>query len=223
MGPLLATVIPLSLGAMVSPTLLAAIVLVLSMPIAPRARAWAVVAGATVAMLVLTLAAPIAAQAMRSVKPMDMHWADVILGVLLLALAASTLLRKHNASQAAKHRAPVAGSTPHARLFEFAMFGIVLIATDFSSTVLYLAAMKDIGQAHIPMTAKAAVLAIPFVAVLAPALVPTFLSSVAPKQSDALLEKTAAWTGDHSKAITVAICVIFGVYLLAKGLPPLLR
>ena len=222
MGSLLTTVIPLSLGAMVSPTMLAAIVLVLSMPIAPRARAWATVAGATLAMVALTLAAPIAARAMRSVKPVDLHWIDVAFGVLLLGLGLRAFLRKPNASQTAKHRAPAAGSTRGPRLLEFALFGVALLATDLSSTVLYLAALKAIGLSHIAGSAQIAVAAIPFFCVMAPAIVPAFLSSVAPKQSDTLLKEVAGWTGAHSKAITVAICVIFGVVLLAKGVPPLL-
>ena len=223
MDSLLATVIPLSLGAIVSPTVLAAVVLVLSMPVAPRARAWAMVFGATAALVALTVAAPYAAQAMRSVNPLTMHWVDVAFGVVLLGLALRAGLRKHDATHTAKHKAPAEDSTKRPRLPEFALFGIALLATDLSSTVLYLAALKAIGDSHLPDVQQLAVVAIPFFAVLAPAIVPTFLSTVAPKKSDALLKKVAAWTGAHSKAITVTICVVFGVWLLAKGLPPLLH
>jgi hypothetical protein len=222
-GPLLATVVPLSLGAMISPTMLAAIVLVLSMPVSPRARAWAAVGGCVVAMLALTVAAPLAAQALHAVKPVQMEWADVGLGVLLLGVALRAALHKHDATTRAKKRAPADGATAGPRLAEFALFGVVLIATDFSSTILYLAAMKEIGLAHISATEAIAVLAIPFVAVLVPAIVPTALSSIAPQQTDKGLKTVSAWTGAHSKAITVALCLVFSAYLLAKGLPPLLR
>jgi hypothetical protein len=203
--------------------MLAAIVLVLSMPVSPRARAWAAVGGCVVAMLALTVAAPLAAQALHAVRPVEMEWADVGFGALLLVLALRTSLRKHDATTRAKKRTPAGGAAVGPRLAEFALFGVVLIATDFSSTILYLAAMKEIGLAHISTAEGIAVLAIPFIAVLVPAIVPTAASTFAPQQTDKGLKRVSAWTGAHSKAITVAICLIFGAYLLAKGLLPLLR
>ena len=223
MNQLMTAVIPLSLGAAVSPTLLTAIVLVLSASEAPRARAWVAVAGGAVAMLALTIAAPLVAKAMRSVKPSVVDRSDVILGVLLLLLAGWTLFRKRDASESAKKHAPTGTASAKPRLAEYFGFGVVLIATDFSSTVLYLAALKEIAGAHLPSPETLAVLAIPFFAVLAPAVIPAALSTVAPHQSDRALKPLSAWMGRHTKVITVAISVVFGVYLLARGLPPLLR
>jgi threonine/homoserine/homoserine lactone efflux protein len=223
MSQLMTAVIPLSLGAAVSPTLLTAVVLVLSAAVAPRARAWATVAGGAVAMLALTVAAPLVARAMHSVKPAVIDRADVVLGVLLLLLAGWNMFRSPNAAESAKKRAPVGGAGAKAHLAEYFGFGVVLIATDFSSTILYLAALKEIAYARIPPTEMLAILAIPFFAVLAPAVIPAALSSVAPRQSDRALKPLAAWMGGHSKVITVAISVVFGIYLLARGLPPLLH
>jgi threonine/homoserine/homoserine lactone efflux protein len=219
----MASVLPLSLGAAVSPTMLTAIVLVLSGQVAPRERAWTTVAGATAAMLALTIAAPLVARALHSVNPIVIDRVDVIAGVLLLLLAVWNLTRKPNAADDAKKRAPSPASSGKRRLAEYFAFGIILIATDFSSTILYLAALKDIGYAHVAYALRLAVLVIPFFAVLAPAVVPAALASLAPRASDRALKPLAAWTGRHSKVITVAIAVVFGVYLLAKGLPPLFR
>jgi threonine/homoserine/homoserine lactone efflux protein len=223
MNQLLTTVLPLALGAAVSPTLLTAAVLVLSTKIAPRARAWALVLGAVVAMIALTVAAPIVANAIHSLQPVVVDRADVIAGALLLLLALRSVLRKHNSAEAAKKRAPSQTTATKPRLFAYVGFGILLIAVDFSSTILYLVALKDIGNAHIPQTVQLLVLAIPFFAVIAPALIPTALSTVAPKRSDELLKPLAAWTSEHSNAIAAVISLVFGLYLVAKGLPPLLK
>lgn len=223
MNQLMASVLPLSLGATVSPTVLTAVVLVLSAPLAPRARAWAAVVGAAVAMLVLTVAAPLVAKALHSVNPVVIDRVDVVGGALLLLLAGWNVFRRRSATESATKRAPARASTGKPRLPEYFVFGVILIATDFSSTILYLAALKDIASAHLTSAETLAVLAIPFFAVLAPALIPVALSTLAPHQSDRVLKPLAAWTGKHSKVITVAIAVMFGAYLLARGLPPLLH
>jgi hypothetical protein len=46
---------------------------------------------------------------------------------------------------------------------------------------------------------------------------------VAPKQTERVLKPLGAWAQKHSTAITVVICVVFGAYLLIKGLAPLVR
>ena len=222
MNQLLASVVPLSLGAAISPTVLTATVLILSGRVAPRARAWAAVAGATATMVALTLAAPVVARAIHSVKPVIIDRVDVVGGVLLLALAAWNLLRRPRTAKRGDHGQSSDAAGTKARLAEYFGFGVVLIATDFSSTILYLAALKDIASAHVAYGAKLAVLAIPFLAVLAPALVPAALATLAPRASDRVLKSLAGWTGKHSKAITVGIATVFGIYLLARGLPPLL-
>jgi len=222
MAQLMSTVIPLSLGAAISPTLLTALVLVLSGRVAPRMRAWATVGGAALTLFALTLAAPVVAQALHSVKPVIIDRVDVLGGVLLLALAARNVLRKHDTSESAKKRAPRTASDK-AHLLGYLGFGVVLIATDFSSTILYLAALKDIASANIATAEKYALVLIPFSAVMAPALIPTALSTLAPRLSDRALKPVAAWTGAHSTAITVAICAVFGVYLIVRGLLPLVH
>lgn len=219
MNQLLASVLPLSLGAMVSPTVLTAVVLVLSGKVSPRARAWAFVGGATAILAAITVSAPVMARAFARVNPRVLYGFDAGLGVLLFALGVWTLVRP---KQTAEKKAPKP-TEPKPHLPEYALFGVVMIGTDFSSLVLYIAAMKEIAKAHLILGEQVAIVLIPFVAVLLPALVPAIVGSVAPRASERLLAPVAGWVGKYSKPITVVISLVFGVYLMAKGIPPLLR
>lgn len=223
MNSLLIAVVPLSLGAMVSPTLLGAVVLVMSSKISPRARAWVFTAGSFVVLAAITAAAPFLGKWLAAVNPTAIARIDVVLGLILLALAVRKLLTRKSSEASAKDRAPKhpQAQTPH--LLEYFGFGAVMLATDFSSTVLYMAILKEAALSHDPDWARLAAVAMGFVAVMLPALLPTVLGTLAPKASDKLLKSLSAWMSKHSTAITVAICLVFAAVLLVKGLQPLLK
>lgn len=220
MNELFAKTIPLALGAMVSPTMLTAVILVLTGKVSPRARSWAFVAGGSLALLAFTLAVPWIASAMHSVSREAIAWADVILGVLLLAVAVRKVLLRNRPE---KSRAPKHPATKSPHLLEYGGFGAIVVATDASSLVLYIAIMKEAVNPGPPVDARLAAVAIGFLAVMIPALVPAIIASVAPAQTDKLLVPLGAWAKKHSAAITVVICVAFGGYLLFKGIAPFLH
>lgn len=220
MNELFAKTIPLALGAIVSPTVLAAVILVLTGKVSPRARAWAFFIGGCAALAAFTAAVPWVAKMMDSISPVVVQRGDVILGLLLVALAVRKVV-KGKAPGSETTRAPKHKATAASRLGEYFGFGAVMIATDMSSLVLYLAIMREAGQSHAAETARIAVVAMGYLAVMLPALVPACIASIAPKQTELLLVPLGAWSKKHSTAITVVICSVFAAYLLAKGLAPL--
>jgi hypothetical protein len=216
---LFAIVVPLSLGAAVSPTALAVVILTLSGKVAPRARAWAEVAGFTVTLIALTVLLAVFAQAILSFKPdpIVLGSTDVVAGLALLGLAVHTVLRRKDGSGKARHKkAP--GDKAGPALGAYFAIGVALLLTDVTSLVLYLPALKDIAQAKdVPSEAKLAIAAIPFFAVIAPMLIPSVLASVAPAMTDRVLKPFGAWVDGHSRAIGLVIEIVFGVALLIKG------
>lgn len=221
MNELFAKTIPLALGAMVSPTLLTAVILVLSGKISPRPRAWAFVVGGTAALIAFTVAVPWVAGLMKSVSPGAIRSADIVFGLLLLALAVRSLL-KHKGSGDSKSRLPKHDETAAPHLGAYLGFGALMIATDASSLVLYIAILKEAMVSTAPDAARATAVAIGFLAVMLPALIPAALATVAPAETDRLLKPLGAWAQEHSTALTVVICVVFGAYLLFRGIAPLL-
>ena len=172
MNQLLAVVIPLSLGAAVSPTVLTVVVLTLSGKVAPRARAWAETAGVTVGLVLATILFLVAAQWLATMRPNPTVLAstDVLFGVALLGLAVWTAVRKKPASAKQRARRGPKDSAGAALPAYFGI-GLALLVTDASSIVLYLPAMKEIVNSSVAQPQKLAVAAIPFFAVIAPALI----------------------------------------------------
>jgi hypothetical protein len=157
---------------------------------------------------------------MKSVSPVAIERVDVVLGLLLLALAAGKLLHRKNPSSA-KTKAPrhQASSAPH--LWAYLGFGAVMVATDASSLVLYIAIIKEAVHSQAPDMARLSAVAMGYVAVMLPALIPAAVATVAPKQTDLVLKPVGEWAQAHSTLITVVICVAFGGYLLIKGVAPI--
>ena len=222
MNDLFAKVIPLSLGAVVSPTLLTAVILVLSGKISPRSRSWAFVAGGAAALAGFTLVVPWVARFMDSVSPVVIQRADVLFGALLLLVAIRAVFRRKKTDAGTTH-APRHKGTSTPRLGEYFGFGALMIATDASSLVLYIAIMKEAAQSNAPDPARIAAVVLGYIAVMLPALIPAAIASIAPAQTDRLLKPLGAWAQKHSTAITVVICLVFATYLLVKGLSPLAR
>jgi len=222
MNELFARTVPLALGAMVSPTLLTAAILVLSGHVSQRSRTWAFVAGGAAALAAFTLAVPWVAGLLQSVAGVTLDRIDVILGALLLAVAVRVLLKRKNPAPAAG-KAPRHRETAAPHLLEYCGYGALMIATDASSLVLYIAILKEAGQSSAPDAARAAAVAMGYLAVMLPALVPAVIATLAPAQTDRVLKPLGTWAKEHATPITVAICLIFATYLLIKGLPPLIH
>ena len=222
MNELLAKTIPLALGAMVSPTLLTAAILVLSGKVSPRSRSWAFVAGGAATLAAFTVLIPWLAGALKSVGPGVVQSADVVFGVLLIAVAIRKLLKRKD-PDGEKTRPPKHEGAPAPHLWAYFGFGALMIATDASSLVLYVAILKEAAVAKAPDAARIAAVALGYLAVLLPALVPVAFATIAPAQTDRVLTPLGAWSQKHATAITVTICLIFAAYLLAKGLVPLVR
>ena len=223
MEQLLASVMPLALGAVMSPTMLTAAVLVLSSRTAGRARVWVFTAGGAVTLVGVTLVAPVLSATFSGLNPRVVDWADVALGCVLLALAVWQVLAKHRPTTRAADKAPSRSRVPRPRLARYFGFGVAVTGTDFSSLVLYLAAAKEVARSTLPNDLRLAVLAVPFVAVLLPALIPALLGTVAPRRAASMLSPLARWATAHSRALAVSISTVFGLYLILKGLPPLVR
>lgn len=221
MNDLFARTFPLALGALVSPTVLTAVILVLTGKVSPRARAWAFVVGGCAALVAFTLAVPVVAKMMDSVNPDVVRSADIVFGLILLAVAVRRLIKRKSPDSSAK-RAPRHKATTAPRLGEYFGFGAIMIATDASSLVLYIAIIKEAYQSGPPVPARLAAVAIGYAAVILPALIPACIASLAPAQTDRLLVPLGEWAKKHSTAITVVICLVFAAYLLFKGIAPLL-
>jgi hypothetical protein len=216
MNELLASVIPLSIGAAFSPTVLVLIIVILGGKTAPRVRAALIVLGMAITLVFIGLAAGSMAQAVKSAgSQWKIDWLDIALGLVLLGLGVKKLITKPKPDSAPSRFAKQTGSG--VKPVRFLIVGVLAMATDFSSIVLFVPAVRDIVAASLSLPVKIMVGSMPFIAVLLPAIVPLLAAVLAPETADRVLSNIHGWLGRHSRAISVSLAFIFGAYLLLKG------
>lgn len=142
MGSLLGIVLPLALGAAVTPTIIGAQLVTLSGVVRPLARAWALAAGAAVVLTAVSALALLVAGISNALEDPSPAGGVVKLtaGVLLAGLGVRAVRHR---GDAAPSPSPQADERPRLRR-SFAL-GAGLMATNFSSLVLYFPAMHAIG------------------------------------------------------------------------------
>lgn len=223
MGELLSKVIPLSLGAAVSPTVLIVMLLVLSGRRA-IARGAAFLVGVLVVLGGLTALGLLISHASHesTIQVEITHAIDVAAGVLLLLLALATVLKAVAAGRAGAVTVPAdsdAEPDPErtAGILSAFLIGMAMMASNFSTILLYLPAMRTISASTVATGDKVIAVIIAFVITSVPATVPFGLRVGLPTASAKLLERMRAFTQRHAKEIGVAVELIFGVYLVLKG------
>ena len=210
MGHLLGIVLPLALGAAVSPTVVALQLVVLSGRQAPLWRAWAVAAGCTLVLVVFAMIALlVAGAASRSHKSDAGAIVKLVAAVLLVALGVRALTRPARAPKPPHEMAhPIRGAL---------MLGIALMLTNFSSLVLFFPAMHEIGISRVSFADKALATVVLFAITLLPAYGPPLAVTLLGSRATPLLERLNRFFTLHRQAISAGLCFVFAALLTAAG------
>ncbi len=222
MGELLAKVLPLALGAAVSPTVLALELLIFSAPRRPVARGASYVAGTMLVLSGLTVVGLMVTNHGTgfgsSADPVT-RAIDGTLGFVLLVLALHTSLR---AITTDRDRADDVGATAHsdrsASLPAAFLLGIVMMLSNFSTILLYLPAMRAVTASSVPRSDQLVAVVVAFVITALPILSPLVVRLVAPGPSGRWFDSLHQVVVRYQTQLTVGIEVIFGVYLLGKAI-----
>jgi threonine/homoserine/homoserine lactone efflux protein len=203
----------LALGAAVSPIPLTVSILLLSQPDRGRAKALAFAAGQVLALAILSVIfAVVLRKTLGTAHPHAKHSAtlDIVLGALLLLLAARKLLTKPKAKKEKPHK--------QRSLFAEFAFGAGLMAVNVETLLLVLASVKALVGSKIGVGAEALGLLAIVLIVTVSATLPPLITFVIPKQSEKALKWLNKETTKHQRGIAVGFLIFFGVYLLYKGL-----
>lgn len=227
MGELLSKVLPLSMGAAISPTVLAVVLVVLSGRRAV-ARGAAFVAGVLVVLAGLTA---LGLYGVRQVTPSATtteieRVIDAIAGVLLLLLALGTVLRAAVRDAAAPPDEPPEASTgtptpgPDGRagLGGAFVLGLAIMVSNFSTILLYLPTIHIVSTAEVDAGDKTLAVALAFVITALPATAPLAVRIVAPGPASRAFGRLHEFIARNQRRIGVVIEVLFGVYLVVKAL-----
>jgi len=204
-------VLPLALGAAVSPTMLAVVLLLLTVRDSGRKLAIAFAVGAAIPLAAITVATMTIWRAAenRAQHPNAVSAGiDLAFGVVLLLLGLRMMLTK----PAEHEHAPRTYGVRTAFVF-----GVVIMATNFSSLLLDLPALKIVVGADDPVGAKVAATSVILGFTMLPAVLPIVFAYAIPGVADTVFSRLRDSVTRHQRAIGVALAFIFGAYLLVKG------
>lgn len=212
MGPLLGQVLPLALGAAISPLLFLLQLSTLTGK-RPFARGAMLVAGAAIPLAAMgAIGVLLGSRTSLAGHPTVKASVDIGLGALLLALAARTVLRPPPPPKAKPDHDP--------SLRRSFLLGAAAMVTNFTTFALYIPALKLIVESEVETAEKALATILVLVVTLSLALVPLLLVAVVPGSTRAL-EALGAFMTRHHRTLNVVICVGFGSWLLVRGLTAL--
>jgi len=218
MSSLTSEVLPLALGAAVSPTILTVAVVVLSgahgrarMLVFAAANVLVLSAIGIVGLFVFTHSAGSGPRPQQ--KSADAA-INAVIGLILLILGFRSLLKRPNAAE--QEEKPTSSSDPN--LPRFMLLGVVMMLSNFTTLALFLPADKDIALAHAETVQRALVFAGLIVVATAAAWLPLLLTCLAPNASRPALKAVYRFTTDYRRQISVVVCFAFGAYLLVKGM-----
>ncbi|MBJ7332563.1 MAG: GAP family protein [Solirubrobacteraceae bacterium] len=218
MGDLLRTVLPLALGAAISPTIVALVTAVLASGDDAVRRATALTAGAAIPLLVIggvllgTVHAAGVEHGPRHEKfdgMVDLVFAVVLAGLAVRALKPAPTPQERQAERA--EHAP-GGTGRYVALG----FGVMLV--NFSTLAMFIPAVKDIvrARARSPVGEVVALLVV-IVIVLIPAWGPLLLRVAFPERAARVLRPLGRWMANHQRQLGGWVAAVFAAYLLLRG------
>jgi len=223
----------LAFEAALYPTLLAAVVILLSTERPARLIAAYLAGGLTisVALGLLIVFALDSSNIVTSQTSLLSWTGDLVIGglaVLLSVALATHADERMRARRAAGRRATQAAPPPEQpkgepwseRMLARGSVPIVFAAALFVNVpgAAYLIALKDIAAGN-HSTGESVLLILLFNAIMfLLAEIPLVGLLVAPERTEALVHRMNRWLHDHSRQLAIVICFVFGTYLIVRGL-----
>jgi uncharacterized membrane protein YfcA len=215
MSSLLRDVVPLALGAAISPVLFLLQLNALT-GTRPIARGAALTAGAAIVLIVGSTVGVLLGGTGFSERETLPAVINIAFGVLLLAVGLRALLRPPKP----KPKPTEPDARPKSVRSAF-LAGAGGMATNVTTFALYIPALALIAGSNLPLGQRGLAGLIILLITLMVAWVPLVLAVAIPSASDRLLPALGNWMNANSRWIQVVLCFGFGIWLLAKGLTAL--
>lgn len=214
---LLLQVLPLAIGAAISPTVLTIQILLMSGGTGGLAKAWGLAVGRTAALIAITVGGVGLLSRLPDVNTGQPSLSEglIVLGAgLVLALVA---LKEWRAPRSTDHHSRIVARLRriHPVLLVFVGFGWELVSV--STLALFLPALHLISNAAAPdvikLVAVIELIAIASITWLGPPLAVTFYG----ERAREVLDRIHTWVSAHEHQITLIATSVFGVALLLWG------
>lgn len=216
MESLVVNVIPIALGAAVSPVLLTGAIILLSSNNRPRTKVLAYALGSIVVIVLIGIVGlMIFGKAVA--RPGSTHSAtsaiiDSVIGFLLILLGVKKLIKP------SKGKPVFEKYLESTKLKDFVLMGIVLMGVNFSTIVLYIEAIKQIAVGKINLLDTILMLALVDLIIMVPVFIPLVIYVLLPGRSKKILSGVNGFLAKHSNLVSVFILFLFGFYIAIKGI-----
>ncbi len=216
MGDLLAHVLPLALGAAISPTILILNLMLLSDATYGRVRSAVFTLGAGIVLAGFSVFAYVVIKPVSTAQAQPnafFGWLDLVAGLALLGLGVRALVTPPKPP-----KDPSAKAQAAAHAGEWFAVGAGAMLTNFSTLVLYLPAVKDVAVSTVDTLQKIAVVVLLWTITMALAWVPLLAVVVFGDRAVEPLRKLRAAITAHQKTVAAVVSFAFGIYLGVKGI-----
>ncbi|HLM31658.1 MAG TPA: GAP family protein [Solirubrobacterales bacterium] len=212
---LLADILPLMLAAASNPAVISIVVLLLTASDRPLPRAIAFVAGFALVLVALGVVGLLLFRSSRETFGTGgalFAWLDIVLGVVMLAGAAVTYLRRNAATGGADRL------LGRMRPAAFVGVGAAFMVTNTSAIVAYLPLLREIAIAPVSHAERAVALALSDLVIVAPIAGPVLIRLAAPRSSERALGAIRRFLDRFGYLIAIAVFGAIGGFLLIRGL-----
>lgn len=218
MGSTLAQVLPLALGAAVSPVILLLQVATLGSKRRPVARALLVLLGCTTVVVTVVLVVVLGhhrtTATTSATDRLISGWIKISLAIVLLGVAVRTALTPRASVDA---EPPPDDGDGRVHPVRSVLLGVAAMLTNVTTLVLLIPAVRDAATASIPTVERIAVLVITGAIVLVPAYGPLVVVAALGRRGPATLAALGAWLHRNQRTISVAVSLGFALLLGITG------
>ena len=212
MVSVLALVIPLAFAGAISPVMLTEQTVLLAGRDGRRVAASYALGVATTLLVLLSLLVLFGRSIALPKEPSLSASLDIVLGALLVLIAAVLRYRRPRSPKPRKSRDR--GLSPTQALG----FGVVSMATNFTTLAVMVPIAKEIAASHLDVLARLVVLAIVVVVAALPAWLPLAMTLVAPDPTRRGLEALGDFIDTRGRLVTVLLLAAVGLFLVVRGI-----
>jgi fumarate reductase subunit C len=217
---LLSQIIPLALGAAVSPTALMGIILLLSISKRPKLQGFGYYFGSIILILIVVILGILLSAGVTSLSPTPnptLAGIDVLLGIILLLFGIKRIFNSQSAPK--KLFQGIGKESSNLILFiEGLSFGFGMFLINFSTTIIILEAGKEIGVSLVDPIGKSIIVIILIFITLIVCEVPLAIYFLFPEKANNILSKVNKWMQRNGHYLMGVVIVVIGLYLVWVGL-----
>lgn len=217
MGRLIAELVPMGIAGAVSPVSVSLLILVLTGRRSPLRNGALLVVGYVGALVVAGVAVLVAFHPSVGTDghSTERSTIDILIGALLLLLAVRRLLKAPSDSAAPPKWMESLDTMAPVRAV---VIGAGLLVVNFTTVAIYIPALAEIAKAGLGFSSSAIALAVVIALISSTMTAPVVLYAVMRQRAGAILNALRSWLAKHDRAVMTVVLVVFGLYLLLKGL-----